>query len=78
MKCLNSYLQPLYVDYDDEEIIIYDIPNSYIVQLNGEMKTYKLSKVLFSYIIHDAMQYPNASTPNNSLLKMLYNDWLKG
>jgi hypothetical protein len=78
MKSLSSYLQPLYVDYDDEEIIIYDIPNSNVVQLNGEIKTYKLNKLLFAYIIHDAMTYPNASAPDNSLLKMLYNDWLKG
>jgi hypothetical protein len=78
MKSLSSYLQPLYVDSDDEKIIIYDIPNSNVVQLNGEMKTYKLNKILFAYILHDAMTYPNASAPDNSLLKMLYNDWLGG
>ncbi len=38
----------------------------------------KINTVLFSYLLHNAMEYPDITAPDDSLLKRLYEEWEGG
>jgi hypothetical protein len=76
IKSLKSYLQPLHVYREEDAYVLVDLPNNDCISLYGERKTEKFSKSLFAHILHDAMQYSPSSSPDNSLLQMLYDEWI--
>ena len=79
MKNINSYLQKIHIDLeDDNEPEIIDIDCSNIVHFYGERKLEKFNVVLFSYILHNALEYPSMSAPEDSLLKRLFDEWKSG
>ena len=79
MKNINSYLQKIHIDIDDKNSAeIIDIDSSNILHLYGERKLEKLNILLFSYILHNTMEYPAVTAPEDSLLKRLFDEWKSG
>ena len=79
MKNLKNYLNKLYIDYTDEnQIQLFDVECSNIVQLFGEKRIEKLNILLFSYLLCNALEYPDSRAPDDSLLKRLYDEWKAG
>jgi hypothetical protein len=80
MKNLNQYLNKIYVETVEDnpdhcQSQIYDLESSNIVHFYGEKLYEKLNTLLFSYLLHNALEYPDITAPEDSLLKRLYDEW---
>ena len=83
MKNLNSYVNRIHVDISDlpdglKLTEMYDIENCNVMHLRGETRSDKFNTVLFSYLICNAMEYPDITAPDDSLLKRVYDEWNRG
>jgi hypothetical protein len=79
MKNIKSFLQKIHIDYDeDDRADVVDIDSSNIVHFYGDRKFEKFNSLLFAYILHNALEYPSMSAPEDSLLKRLFDEWKSG
>ena len=83
MKHLNSYVNRIHVDNSDlpdgtKLTEMFDVENCNVMHLRGETRSDKFNTVLFSYLICNAMEYPDITSPDDSLLKRVYDEWNRG
>ena len=83
MKNLSSYVNRIHVDNSDlpdGNVLteMFDIENCNVMHLRGEKHSDKFSTSLFSYLLCNALEYPDVTAPDDSLLKRVYDEWNGG